>query len=423
MVLIYCMLRQAMSCRQGITRFERGRSQRKKTVLLAVDTQLAETGSKPPVLERVVLPLDRAGKRDDKQGENTLVLRDRSLDYYKNVLRGKGASNLEIEAVHPLTHMGLDFVNPSGRQKILLVKAELVDQNTGLPVRGLYTPGSSGDNDGAGAMAANQVHMSAMASLTGEARQRINLPIYAEEDLLTEGRYLLRVVAEDAESQVWASEVPVLVVKKNMRALITLGLGILALVVYLGLLVRRAPVVLAILKTRRLITIALFGTCAFAVVSVPSTLLNDFFSYPFGAVWLFNYRNVQRCRSIYADWRTDHIDAGPGSPVPDGGDSLPFGIACFWTHVAGHVSRLWSKCVFAGTGACPDRDYFPPDCSCGTFPHFPCEKCWCWRLPVRWPIRRLPTSVCRELRFCIACIMPTGIFTWSWLLMVSFIRP
>ena len=132
------------------------------------------------------------------------------------------------------------LIRPVGK-KILLVKAELVDQNTGLPVRGLYTPGSSGDNDGAGAMAANQVHMSAMASLTGEARQRINLPIYAEEDLLTEGRYLLRVVAEDAESQVWASEVPVLVVKKNMRALITLGLGILALVVYLGLLVRRAP--------------------------------------------------------------------------------------------------------------------------------------------------------------------------------------
>ena len=80
-----------------------------KTVLLAVDTQLAETGSKPPVLERVVLPLDRAGKRDDKQGENTLVLRDRSLDYYKNVLRGKGASNLEIEAVHSAHAYGAGF--------------------------------------------------------------------------------------------------------------------------------------------------------------------------------------------------------------------------------------------------------------------------------------------------------------------------
>ena len=257
----------------------------RKTVDLAVMLDPAVSSFEKPVLERIVLPLDRDGKNDGKQGANTLVLRDRSLDYYKNVLRGKGASNLEIEAIHPLSHMGLDFFNPSRVQKILLVRAELVDRNTGLPVRGLYTPGSSGDNDGAGAMAANLERLTAMAALTGEKRQRVNLPIYADEDLLAEGRYTLRVVAEDAQSQVWTAEAPVQIVKKNLRALMALGCGVLMLAIYLVLLARRLPAVIKVLKTRRLITIALFGTCAFAVVSVPSTLLNDFFHIllgPFG---------------------------------------------------------------------------------------------------------------------------------------------
>lgn len=238
-----------------------------------------------PVFEQIVLPLDKDGRRDEKQSGNALVLRDRSLDYYKNVLRGKGASNLEIEAIHPVTHMGLDFNNPAGQQRLVMVEAELLDRNTRRRVPGLYTPGSNSDSDGAGAMAANQERLTAFVALTGEEWQRLQLPIYADESLLTEGIYLLRVTVEDGQTQVWSQETPVVVVKKNMRGLITLGGAVLMLLVFLVVIVKRLPFVLAGMKTRRLITIALFGTCAFAVVNVPSTLLNDFFHIflgPFG---------------------------------------------------------------------------------------------------------------------------------------------
>jgi hypothetical protein len=257
-----------------------------KNVLLKVASSSSGVSVKQiPVFEQIVLPLDKDGKRDEKQNGSALVLRDRSLDYFKNILRGKGASNLEIEAIHPVSHMGLDFSNPAGQQKLVMVEAELLDKNTHRKVPGLYTPGSNSDNDGAGAMAANQEKLTAFVALTGEKRQRLLLPIYADESLLTEGNYLLRVTVEDGETQVWSRETPIVVVKKNMRGLFTLGVAMVMLLVFLVVIAKRLPFVLAGMKTRRLITIALFGTCAFAVVNVPSTLLNDFFHIflgPFG---------------------------------------------------------------------------------------------------------------------------------------------
>lgn len=245
---------------------------------LTLDARSADAATRqPPVFERIVLPLDKEGKQDEKQSGSAIVLRDRSLDYYKNILRGKGAANLEIEAIHPVTHMGLDFSNPSGQQKLVMVEAELLDRNTRQRVHGLYTPGSNSDNDGAGAMADKQDRLTAFVALTGEPKQRLQLPVYADEALLTEGEYLLRVTVEDGAAQVWSKEHPVTVVKKNLRGMMTLGAAILLLLVFLVVGGKRLPAVLAAMKTRRLITVALFGTCAFAVVNVPSTLLNDFF--------------------------------------------------------------------------------------------------------------------------------------------------
>jgi hypothetical protein len=255
----------------------RAGGQTQEKVLQAAPLTGGGSTRQPPVFERIVLPLDKDGRQDEKQSGNAIVLRDRSLDTYKNILRGKGAANLEIEAIHPVTHMGLDFSNPAGQQKLVLVEAELLDRNTRRHIPGLYTPGSNSDNDGAGAMTDKQERLTAFVALNGEPRQRIQLPIYADESLLTEGEYLLRVTVEDGAAQVWSNEIPVTMVKKNLRGMLTLGVALVVLLVFLLVGGKRLPAVLAAMKTRRLITVALFGTCAFAVVNVPSTLLNDFF--------------------------------------------------------------------------------------------------------------------------------------------------
>ena len=244
---------------------------------LQVEAGAVENRVNKPALRNLVLPLDRDGRRDEKQSAGTLVLRDRSLDYYKNVLRGKGASNLEIEAIHPVTHLGLDFYNPGRQQRLLMVTAELLDLKTRQPIPGLHTPGSSGDNDGAGAMSARQDQLTAFVALNGETEQRLLVPVYADEKLMTEGRYWLRVVAQDERDGIWTQDMPLNVIKQNYRAVGALGVGLAFLTVFFVISVYRVRMVLQKIRTRRLITIALFGTCAFAVVNVPSTLLNDFF--------------------------------------------------------------------------------------------------------------------------------------------------
>ncbi|HEY3425728.1 MAG TPA: hypothetical protein VGL27_13090, partial [Negativicutes bacterium] len=84
----------------------------------------------PLTLANILLPLDHDGVFDERLQRNTLNLRDQSLDYYKNIFRGKGAVNTLVELAHPVAYMGLEFSNPAMQQKLLLVTAQLLDKNT-----------------------------------------------------------------------------------------------------------------------------------------------------------------------------------------------------------------------------------------------------------------------------------------------------
>ena len=233
----------------------------------------------------VILPLDKDGRRDERLNDNTLVLRDRQLDYYKNVLQGKGAANLEIEAIHPVSHMAIDFINPGGQQKLLTITAQLLDQATHQPVAGLFTPGTTGEDQDAGAIEGYKEYLQAFTALTGDAGQRILLPVYADEQLVTGGKYLLQVIADDGLTQPMVITVPLTIVKRNWQAMAVTCLAAATVLIALLWGLRYLRNLLSALKTRWLVTVALFGAAVFAVVNVPSTLLNDFFHVllgPFG---------------------------------------------------------------------------------------------------------------------------------------------
>lgn len=247
----------------------------------------------PLTIAGIVLPLDKDGRKDDRLDDNTLVLRDRKLDYYKNVLRGKGASNLEIEAVHPVAHMAVDFANPGGQQKLITISARLLDETTHQPLEGLFTPGTTGEDKDAGALGGSKDQLEVFAALTGETTQRILIPVYADEQYVSGGRYLLQVVVNDGLKQPLIAEIPLTIVKKNMQAMVITVLAATVVLISLLIGLYHLHTLVEQLKTRWLITIALFGAAAFAVVNVPSTLLNDFFHVvlgPFGflVTGLFN---------------------------------------------------------------------------------------------------------------------------------------
>lgn len=249
--------------------------------------------AKPAAIAGIVLPLDRNGKTDDRMGRNALVLRDRQWDYYKNILTGKGASNQEIEAIHPVTHLGVDIINPAGVQKLVVVSVHLLDSAGRQPVKGLFTPGSTNEDINGGAMGGQKDYLEAFTAINGDPSQRLQIPVYADERELTGGEYILQAAVNDGVTPPLMWEERLTVVKKDNKALMIVSIASLTVLAGLLLALRRLRQVLAGLKTRWLVTIALFGAAAFAVVNVPSALLNDFFHIllgPFGILitGLFN---------------------------------------------------------------------------------------------------------------------------------------
>ncbi len=241
--------------------------------------------SQPIAIQNVILPLDREGKKDDRQTGNTLVLRDRSLDYYKNIINGKGTSNLEVEAIHPITHMSVEIANPRGEQKLVLLTTCLLDSKTHEPVSGLFTPGTTGEDKDAGALEGHEHSLVAFVALTGEKVQRILLPVYADEKDVVGGNYLLQVTMEDEFSTPVTKEIPLIMIKKDWKAIGVVSIALMVLGIAVVITGRRFHRLLGTMKTKWLVTIALFGAVTFAVVNVPSTLLNDFFHIllgPFG---------------------------------------------------------------------------------------------------------------------------------------------
>lgn len=252
-----------------------GRHNRRIPVAV-VDTGRA-LPNEPVSIEDIILPLDRDGKTDERLSRNTLVLRDKRWDYYKNVINGKGASNQEVEALHPLTYMKLSVSNPAEQAKLVVISAQLLDAVSRQPVPGLFTPGTTGEDKDAGSLAGHDDRLAAFVALTGDAYQAVQLPIYINEEALVGGQYILQVMMEDEFAAPVIKEKVVTVVKRDIKAAAVIGVALTSLLIAVLLAIGRIGTVLRALKTRWLVTIALFGAAAFAIVTVPSTLLNDFF--------------------------------------------------------------------------------------------------------------------------------------------------
>lgn len=226
---------------------------------------------------RVSLPLDKDGKKDERLNENTLVLRDKLWDRIRDLVRGKGASNQEAEAMHPLAYMEMEIANPATEQKPIVLISRLLDFNTRRPMPGLVTPSSGNDDLLSGGKTEEVEGSRSFVVLNGERRQSILLPLYTEERLAVGGEYWLQTVMDDGTSDRILAETKVVVSKKNTGAIASVCFS--AVIVLFGILFGcwRLRFIFETLKTRWLITIALFGTATFACVNVPSTLLGDFF--------------------------------------------------------------------------------------------------------------------------------------------------
>lgn len=224
--------------------------------------------------KQVTFPVDRYGKIDQRLNQNTLVLRDKALDYLKSIVKGKGAYNAAAESVHPLTYVRLEFANPGREEKLLLVTFSLLD-SYGAVVPGLTTPSSTVDDKEAGDFSVHQDKTIALIALNGSAEQIVDLPIYTADEMDREGKFTLQIMAREGGNSPLVYHTPVKLVARNSKAAFIVLMGVLIAVAGVFILCHRWRRLLACMKTRWLITIALFGSTSFAVVNVPATLLSD----------------------------------------------------------------------------------------------------------------------------------------------------
>lgn len=228
-------------------------------------------------IDKVELPLDKDGKKDDRIQDKSLILRDEKLDYLRNVLQGKGASNLQAEALHPLSYIGVDISNGTREEKMVTVTAYLLDGRTKQKVPGLMTPAATGEEAATAEVSpVNREGSQALVALSGAAKQRLVLPMYVEEKLLSGGKYWLHLSIADAEGEEIDYDVPIVLVKKNQQAMITVIVAVCFVLMAGLVLLPKIRHQLHFFKTRWLITISLFSTATFATVNVPSTLIGDF---------------------------------------------------------------------------------------------------------------------------------------------------
>ena len=225
-------------------------------------------------LKQVTFPIDRYGKIDQRLNQNTLVLRDKAFDYLKNIVKGKGAYNEAAESAHPLTYVQLEFANPGREEKLLLVTFSLLDP-LGALMPGLTTPSSTADDKEAGDFSDHQDKTIALIALNGSAEQIVDLPIYTVDEVALEGRYTFQITVREGDDSPLVYQTPVNLVSCNSKAALIVILGVLIAVAGVLTLCRRWRRLLACMKTRWLITIALFGSASFAVVNVPTALLSD----------------------------------------------------------------------------------------------------------------------------------------------------
>jgi len=237
--------------------------QRQKTFSLKVvnERKLQESF----IVGELVIPADEQGRPQQKLKKNTILLTAESL--LARWLKG------EQEAIFtPAAYAAVDITNKLEDRVNLLARLDFLDPKTGQKVRGFDPPLPQG-HEGLGQMTDGGV-VYQMVSLSPRGQEKVILPIYAQDGLVLPGHYLVRLELKHfgTDSLIGQYSRSIEVSSPQWGPLI---ITLFSLIVAIGMVViiylkRRYFLQL---KSRELISIALFGTIIFAVVNVPGTLL------------------------------------------------------------------------------------------------------------------------------------------------------
>lgn len=257
-----------------------------KEIVFSVDktaaaaTEVAAGSSKNSFnwyINKIVLPVDERGQRDDKIKEGYLYVRDTEFENLRNRMTGEGATNWAAVHNHPAAHILIELANPKKDVKLLKFKAVLVDKNTGAVVPGLRPAGQTEEHEAQGWTENNdeEYATTALIALEGMKNQSFNLPLYVDNAKLIAGDYYLRItVGGNGEEKV--QEIPLTITKKRSIGIFSVAFSAVCLLVLL-VAVGKIKKCIRNIGAKGAITVALFAAVAFGSIVLPTTLAGDLF--------------------------------------------------------------------------------------------------------------------------------------------------
>ena len=237
------------------------------THILADTTDTAEhtdiSKNKSWYINRVLLPVDSQGARDERTANNVIYIKDSSVESLKSKMLGEGTTNWAHFYQQASCYLLLDIANPYFENKTLTFNAKLHDRKTGLSVEGLAV---NSDEDGA-------MQENLYLALDGRKSQVFIIPIYVDAAKVLGGEYNLSFSVSDTKDT-QLQDIPVSISKERFSAYYTLALAAVCLCTLLFNLYRLRGVILS-LGGKSAITIALFAAVAFGGIVVPTTIFGD----------------------------------------------------------------------------------------------------------------------------------------------------
>jgi len=211
----------------------------------------------------VEMPTDYSGNYDPTRMEDTISLSSIPGKFFRRLL---GLATYSEDLTVPYAYQSVVVENLSEKAIPLVVRADIRQMKKDLPARGFGPP----ERYSVG----GRLNVAAMV-VRPKSRGKVVLPIYIYPKELAPGSYRRvitgRVFATDLE--VFRTQKRLFVLRENRLAELLTFFAVMATLTSMGLFIFAQRRLFGSFQVRNLVLIALFGSTAFVVASLPATLL------------------------------------------------------------------------------------------------------------------------------------------------------
>ena len=215
-------------------------------------------------IKEVIIPVDEMGEPQEKEKKNSVLMKTKDSILTSFLIQEKD----DINTFKPSAYAAVVIENKAASDASVLVTLKILDPETKAEMKGfepLLPPGYGG-------LSLKGIYR--LVKIKPESREKVVLPIYAEEGVALAGRYLAQFELRHFGTNTVLSgkEILIEVLTRRMTPVLTTIFALVGSLFTLLWMYWKRKKFLNI-KTKDLITIALFGTCMFAAVSLPGTIV------------------------------------------------------------------------------------------------------------------------------------------------------